>query len=114
MKIVKQGMEEIKCYQDNDLKEKHFIEICKEAKWLWELRTREYIEKNGDVGACVMGAGFNIWYLPPRARKPRKKMILRSPLISQGSVTWEYSKYEIEQFFKKNEIDVYYTYGTID
>lgn len=114
MKTISYRSETIECYQDADLKDPNFLDICKKAKQLWVQRCNEYINKNGEAGTCVVGAGFAVWYLPPRARKPQQKMVIVPPKNLQRSITWESSKDEIMGFFKENAIEVEYKMGAMD
>lgn len=114
MKAVQHGSKTLECYEDADLQDEEFVKLCEQAKRLWERRSNEYVEEEGHIGSAVIGAGFSVWYLPPKARKPRRKMILHSPSKWQGSLVWEHSKDEIEQMFRGNGIDVHYEWGVMD
>jgi hypothetical protein len=114
MKTVRYDNRKIKCYQDADLATPKFVRTCEMAKALWERRCKEYVAEHGHEGSCVIGAGFTVWYLPPRGRKPRPKMILDSPSGSQGSNTWEASTDEIAQVFKDAGIKAAYAWGRMD
>jgi TIR domain len=111
---VKFGKDSYDCYLDTSLNDEKFQAICLQAKGLWHLRTSEYVERHGDMGSCVLGAGFSVWHLPARSQKPRRTNILMSPTRSQGSLTWENSKDEIARFFRDNAIDVHYEWGSMD
>jgi hypothetical protein len=114
MKTANNGTAEVECYQDADLSEPVFKATCDAAEALWQQRCQEYLAANGQKGSSVIGAGFTIWYLPPRARKPQHKMILHSPLGLQGSLVWEETKDEIGQVFQTAGIDVHYEWGSMD
>lgn len=114
MKTVEHGNENIMCYQDVDFQDENFVETCKEARRLWDRRADEYVAENGRMGTFVIGAGFTVWYVPPRGRKPRRKMILRSPKKYQTSSTWESSRGEVAQVFADNGIVVEYEWGAMD
>lgn len=103
--------EEITAYNDKDLES--FEKIILQAAELWRNRCNEYLEKNGDLGTCVLGAGFEVHYLAPRCRKPQYKSILSASTASncQGASVWESSKDEIMAFFKANGIEVHYDCG---
>lgn len=114
MKAVKIGNKQVQCYQDADLETPQFQQVCAAAKGLWTKRAAEYVKKNGDKGSAVVGAGFTVRYLPPRARKPRPKMVLHSPMVAQGSLVWEASKDEVEKVFRDAGIEVDYAWGNMD
>ena len=114
MKTITYASENIECYEDTDLKDPGFLDICKRAKALWVSRCNEYIERHGEAGTCVVGAGFAVWYLPPRGRKPQEKMVVIPPVNLQRSITWESSKDEIQRFFENNGIKTHYKMGSMD
>jgi hypothetical protein len=114
MKTATHGNEQVECYQDAELTTAEFVQTCEAVKELWRTRCREYVEQHGQRGTAVIGAGFTVWYLPPRARKPQRKMILDSPLGFQGSIVWESSRGEIEKAFTDAGIEVHYEWGSMD
>lgn len=114
MKTIQYGNETIECFQEADIKDEKFVEICQQARRLWDRLADEYVAKSGRMGTMVIGAGFTVWYLPPRCRKPRLRMILRSPRKHQASSTWESSRGEIKRFFNGNGINVQYEWGHAD
>ncbi len=114
MKTATHGNEQVECYQDADLATAEFVQACETAKGLWRTRCTEYLNRHGQEGSSVIGAGFTVWYLPPRARKPRRKIILYSPSGFQGSLVWEASKDEIAQVLKDAGIEVNYEWGSMD
>ena len=114
MKTIQYGNETIECFQEADIKDEKFVEICQQARRLWDRLADEYVAKSGRMGTMVIGAGFTVWYLPPRCRKPRLRMILRSPRKHQASSTWESSRGEIKRFFNGNGIKVQYEWGHAD
>ena len=80
MRTVEHRGESIECYQDEDLQSEAFVAICEQAQRLWERRVEEYVAEHGrKVGTSVIGAGFTVWYVPPRGRSPRRKLILPAP-----------------------------------
>ena len=114
MKTAKYGNQDVECYQDADLTMPEFVQTREAAKELWETRCKKYMDQKRTQGTAVIGAGFTVWYLPPRARKPQRKMILHSPLGFQGSLVWESSKDEVERVFTAVGIDVRYEWGSMD
>lgn len=116
MKIVELYADRmITAYQDADLDSSFHekVDICRES---WKERCKEYVAEHGDEGSCVMGAGFFIYYLPKRAKTPRKKMLISAHSVSaaQGSVTWEHSVPQITKMFNTFGINVEYEYGNMD
>ena len=115
MRTVEHRGESIECYQDEDLQSEAFVAICEQAQRLWERRVEEYVAEHGrKVGTSVIGAGFTVWYVPPRGRSPRRKLILRAPRKFQNCITWESSKTEIAAFFADNKVNVHYEWGAMD
>lgn len=118
MKTIKRGLggADIVAYQDADLEDIGLQQILGEAKRDWADRIATYVHQHGDVGSCVLGAGIAVWYLPPRCRKPRKKVIINPHVIVpyQGSVTWEVSANIIVDYLKKNGIECWFEYGRMD
>ena len=114
MKSARYGTEDVECYQDADLATPVFRRTSEMATALWQRRCEEYLASNGQHGSSVIGAGFTVWYLPPRTRKPQRKLILHSPLGIQGSLVWETSKDEIAQVFQTAAINVHYQWGSMD
>lgn len=103
----------VHAYQDADIEKMHGV--IQQARALWKKKTREYVEKHGDVGTCVLGAGIQIWYLPSRCRRPRLHTIVSSPGVAQGSVCWEYSKDEVMEFMRSAGFkDLSYAWGRMD
>jgi hypothetical protein len=101
-------------YKDKDLKEK--AGIISQARALWRLRCEEYVAKHGDVGSCVIGAGIEVDYLPPRCRHVRCKCIISADDVAaaQGSITWETSTDEVLKFLRDNGIEAYYNPGRMN
>lgn len=115
MRTVSSGDESIECYQDQDLQSEAFVAACKRAQLLWERRVEEYVAEHGrKVGTSVIGAGFTVWYVPPRGRSPRRKLILPAPRKYQNCITWESSKTEIAAFLADNKINAQYEWGAMD
>lgn len=112
MKKVDLYGKEVVVYDKKDLSEK--ADIISEAKAMWDAKTKEYVEKNGDMGSCVVGAGIVIHYLGPRCRKPVIENIILSPACAQGSLSWESSVKEVLLFLKNNGIEATYEHGWMD
>lgn len=93
--------EVIKMYgQDFDNPPEELLDI----QYIWREKANAY----GDVGSCVLGAGFNFKY---------KGLYYKMYPISiwQGSCSWEASVPEITQML--NDIgctDVYFEWGNMD
>jgi len=49
-----------------------------------DLLSREDAARGRDEGTCVLGAGVAIWTLPPRARNPKRAILVHAPF--QGNV----------------------------
>jgi hypothetical protein len=105
---------EVTAYNDKDLES--FDSIIMQASELWRNRCLEYLQKYGDNGTCVIGAGFKVYYLPPRCRRPRYRMVLSASSVTkyQGSFVWESSKDEIREFFRSKGLEVFYDSGNMD
>lgn len=70
----------------------------------WANRANSY----GDIGSCVLGAGFEFEYkdqkffMPPRSR-------------CQGSISWEHCKDDIESLLVEiGATEIYYRWGYMD
>lgn len=103
---------EVIAYTDKDLE--GYFNIIRNAKLLWLYRVEDYIKRNGDLGTCVCGAGISVYYLPKRARNPQKLMIINSPSIAQGSMSWEDSVGVVIKYLKDNGIEAHYSCGSMD
>lgn len=103
-------------YREADIKKPEFIAIIEEATKMWEQSCIEDFEQNGDRGSCVMGAGFFIFYIPPRCRKPIRHMVISARKVAraQGSVNWEAGYEKVLNFMKSKGLDVYYDWGYLD
>jgi hypothetical protein len=103
-------------YRDEDLAKQDFKIIIADALILWQNKCAEYYKINGDVGSCVLGAGFAVLYLGPRKKKPVKRIIIDAfdATRAQGSCTWESSKPTVEAFLKDRGIDCTYEWGNLD
>ena len=101
-------------YQDSDLPKLQNAIDC--AKTLWRDRCQTYMNKNGDTGSCVMGAGIKIDYLAPRCRNRRNLMIISASEVcnAQGSLVWEDSVKEVVEYLKSKGIEAYYASGIMD
>lgn len=107
----------IKYYEPVDLtSDVALVNAIVDARMLWSSECDEYMRKHGDVGSCVLGAGFSIEYIPKGKRSPRMLMILSADSVcrGQGSVIWEDSKNKVEQIFSDAGIKVYYSWGRMD
>ena len=113
MKLYSSATEEVKVYQDCDLKDNPAIDC---AKTLWRDRCQEYLDKNGDQGTCVLGAGISVHYLGPRCRRPSSKMIIEACEVcrAQGSLVWEKSVDEVLAYLKSKGIEAWYSPGFMD
>ena len=111
MKTIEYENETIECFQQADIEDEKFVEICRKARELWDRRADEYVAESGRMVTMVIGAGFTVWYLPPRCRKPWRRLILRSPRKYQASSTWESSRGEIKRLFDSNGTAVQYEWG---
>jgi hypothetical protein len=60
---------------------------------LWTARNEEYVRKHGNIGTCVLGAGFTFTY-----KDTPYEMIPRAGY--QGSITWEASVPEMTERLK--------------
>ncbi|MFE8704236.1 hypothetical protein ACFYKX_27155 [Cytobacillus sp. FJAT-54145] len=69
---------------------------------------KDEAEFYGDVGACVLGAGFEFNYQEQRYFMP--------PISRwQGSVSWEHCKDEIEKkLLEVGATDIHYDFGRMD
>lgn len=94
----------------------NFNEVINEARAMWEKSAREYYERNGDVGSCVLGAGICVDVVPPRCRKARSVMIISASSVArcQGSLHWEYNVGAVVDYLRSNGLDAYFDCGRMD
>lgn len=92
---------------------KPFIE---EAKAEWARLAKETYERSGDQGSCVIGDGIKIYWIPPRCKLPRERMIIASNEVShcQGSLHYEAHADTILKRLRANGIDAHYCSGRMD
>jgi hypothetical protein len=106
---------EVTVYGESDL---GWLEGAAEnARALWSKRAEAYLKKHGDVGSCVLGAGFWVWFQPKGKRKPVKRMILSAEEVTsaQGSLVWEDSKDEVMKCLTDGYVEgVEYAWGRMD
>jgi hypothetical protein len=105
---------QINAYQATDLPKLQDPIDC--AKTLWRDRCQTYLDKNGDMGTCVLGAGIVIDYLGPRCRTPRRKTIIAVSQVcnAQGSLVWEDSVKEVVEYLKSRGVEAHYAPGNMD
>ena len=105
---------QITAYQDADLVKFQNAIDC--AKTLWRDRCQAYLDKNGDQGTCVLGAGITIEYLPPRCRTPCANTIIEASEIcaAQGSLVWEDSIKEVLSYLEGRGVEARYNPGRMD
>lgn len=104
-------------YRDIDLENSEFREVVENAKLLWKQRCTEYLDKHGDRGSCVIGAGICVRYLGPRKRKwVSKTLISPTSVLSRvvGNLVWETSAEEIVTFLRSKGIDAFFELGRLD
>jgi hypothetical protein len=113
MRLYRGATEEVSVYQDSDLLGNPFIEC---AKTMWRDRCQAYLDKNGDQGSCVLGAGITVEYLGPHCRTPKRRMIIPVWEVcrAQGSLVWEDSEKEILEYLRDHGIDAHYAAGNMD
>ncbi len=103
---------EKKIYKEKELAA--FAGVFAEAEALWAGKITEYVKANGDRGSCVLGAGFEVAYLPKGCRKPQYKRVVRPFGPAQGSICWEDSKDEIAAFLAAKGVEAHYAWGNMD
>lgn len=104
----------MQAYKENFIAEKN--SVIRQAKQMWAERCAEYVKNYGDRGTCVLGAGIEIDFIPPRCRTPRRMMLISASSVcnAQGSIVWEDSKDEIINFLRENGIECRYAWGNMD
>lgn len=104
----------MKIYKTKELSQ--FNELIQNAKTLWvELSHLEYT-KNGDRGCCVLGAGIEIYVLPPRCKHPRTLTIITFNEVSpcQGEHAASSVSNAVIEFLKENGLEARYNHGRMD
>jgi hypothetical protein len=91
--------EPIRIYRDTDVPE----ELREISNW-WIEQAKTY----GDVGSCVIGAGFKFRY--------REQLYFMPPLSPwQGSCSWEASKDQVrEKLEEVGAVEIEYNWGVMD
>jgi hypothetical protein len=87
------------------------------ARRLWQRKCEEYLKKNGERGANVVGAGIGVQYLGPRRRLSRPKMIISASTVvsSYCNLVWEESVDEVVDFLQQNGLpSAHYIGGRMD
>ena len=87
------------------------------ARRLWQRKCEEYLKKNGEQGANVVGAGIGVQYLGPRRRLYRPKMIISASTVvsSYCNLVWEDSVDEVVNFLQQNGLpSAHYIGGRMD
>lgn len=104
----------MKIYKQNELPE--LQPIINNARQLWREECEIAGAKYGDVGTCVIGAGFEVPVIPKGYRKSRMVTILspREVCRYQGSIIWEHSMDKIRSFLKSQGIEAHYNWGRMD
>jgi hypothetical protein len=94
---------------DSDLKRmKHVIRDASEAWFSAWVRDGEV-----DEGSCCLGIGIDVFYLPPRARYPRIRQVIRWTW-TQGDFGAERTKEVPLRMLKDAGIDARYNCGRMD
>lgn len=90
--------------------------IIEKAQKLWNEATLKLDDAHGDRGSCVLSDGIYVFFLPPRCRKPVRKMIISCNHIgkTQGSINREQTKDIALNYLTLNKVDAYYSYGRMD
>ena len=106
----------MKVYSYKEVETLKNSDAVKAAKVMWSIKSKEYFDKSGDTGSCVVSDGIYILYTPKRCRNPQKLMLIPSREVAwcQGSLHYEASKDEVVSFLKENGIECSYTYGRMD
>ena len=104
----------VTAYQGEDLKE--WEPVISEATEKWRSRCKAHADAKKPDGTCVLGAGFSVYFIPPKCRKPVEKMIIFASSVAhnQDSLNWEESKTDIEEFIRSKGLDVHYKWGNMD
>ena len=85
-----------------------FPEDIRTAHDLWKDRNWNYYQRRGDVGTCVLGAGFLFMY-------QKKWYFMSPPAFAQGSMTWEHAVNEVQDLLVEFGAEqVYYDWGMMD
>jgi hypothetical protein len=107
---------EPKIYKSVDINSEIFKKRIEEAKKLWLEASKKEFELHGDTGSCIMGDGIQIYFIPPRCRKPQTLFIIRSHEVAfcQGSLHYEKTYKVAIDYLKQHGIDCFYNYGRMD
>jgi len=99
----------VQAYQEKDLPMLRHAGLAAEHIWLEEW------ERQGcrDEGSCCLGKGFEVYFLPPRAKRPQTRMIARCDFV-QGNVSAYKTAGPVRDFLKDRGIMADYNDGVMD
>lgn len=99
----------VTAYQDADLVKLHEIALMAESLWY-----NEWLGKGQpDQGSCTLGKGFDVYFLPKRARKPIRRKIVRCNFV-QGNVTAYETGRVVKDFLAQQGVQAEYDDGIMD
>lgn len=99
----------VTAYQDADLVKLHELALVAESLWY-----HEWLGKGQpDRGTCTLGKGFEIYYLPKRARKPIRRKIVHCNFV-QGNVTAYETGHVVKKFLAEHGVQAEYDDGVMD
>lgn len=115
MKTVETKNGIVECFRDEDLQSPTFQGIVKSVALAWSKMCEQYVEKHGDFGTAVIGAGIAVWYLGPKCRRPEEKLIISRHQIGgwQAEEIWLGSVRQVLQMLQDNGISAHYKAGSL-
>lgn len=99
----------VTAYQDKDLVNLHGLALAAESLWY-----NEWVKQGShDEGSCCLGKGFEIYYLPKRARRPVPRMIVHCNFV-QGNVSAYKTGHVVKDYLAKHGVLADYNDGVMD
>ena len=99
----------VTAYQDKDLVKLHELALLAESLWF-----HEWVgQGQPDRGTCTLGKGFEIYYLPKRARRPVTRMLVHCNFV-QGNVTDYETGHVVKKFLDEHGVQADYNDGRMD
>lgn len=99
----------VTAYQDADLANLQGLRLAAESLWY-----NEWVRQGQpDRGTCTLGKGFEIYFLPKRARKPIRRKIVHCNFV-QGNVTAYETGRVVKEFLAEHGVQAEYDDGVMD
>lgn len=104
----------MKIYKTKELEQ--FKSLIEQAKTMWIDLAQKEFQSKGDSGCCVIGAGLEVYVLPPRCKHPQSLQLISFNEVSpcQGESAVQNTSKQIVEFLKQHGLETRYNYGRMD